>query len=261
MRNPIRSMAIGAALALIVTGSALAKPQVFRVGNLILTDNGGISPTKLPKDEQAPITASLRASIATVDGGHLPAAREVVIDVDKNIHVSATGLPICKDGQLEARDTKAARRICGKAVVGTGSGLVEIAFPEQKPIMVSSPLTMFNGGVKDGETTIFVHAFITVPVPAAIVTTVKITPVRSGPYGIHTVAKIPVIAGGAGSVTKFNLRVGRKFTYKGRKKSYLTASCPTGHYLTKGHVLFNDNTLIRITHVLPCTPERRGRDR
>jgi hypothetical protein len=119
--------------------------------------------------------------------------------------------------------------------------------------MVSSPLTMFNGGVQGGETTIFVHAFITVPVPAAIVTPVKITPIRHGPYGIHTVAKIPVIAGGAGSVTKFNLRIHRKFTYRGKKESYLTASCPTGHYLTKGHVLFDDDTLVEIVHALPCT--------
>lgn len=255
MRNPIRSTAIGAALALIVAGSALAKPQTFRVGNLILTDNGGISPTELPTHKQVPVTATLRASIVTADGSHLPAAREVVIDVDKNIHVNAKGLPICKGGQLEARDTEAARQICGNAIVGTGSGLVEIAFPEQKPIMVPSPLTLFNGGVKGGETTIFVHAFITVPVPAAIVTTVKITPIHNGPYGIHTVAKIPVIAGGAGSVTNFNLSVGRKFTYKGEKESFLTASCPMGHYLTKGHVLFDDKTLIKITHVLPCTPE------
>lgn len=77
----------------------------------ILTDNGGISPTKLPRHQQVPVAATLSASVATVDGSHLPAAREVVIDIGKNIHVNAKGLPICKGGQLEARDTKAARRI------------------------------------------------------------------------------------------------------------------------------------------------------
>lgn len=251
----IRSMAIGVGLALIVVGSALAKPHVVQVGNLVVTDEGGISPTKLPRHQQLPVTATLRASVATVDRSHPPAAREIVIDVDKNIHVNAKGLPICRSGQLEARDTRAARRICDKAIVGTGDGTVEIAFPEQEPIMVSSPLTMFNGGVGNGETTIYVHAFITVPVPAAIVTTVRVTSIPRGPYGIHTVAKIPAIAGGAGSVTKFNLRIHRKFTYKGKKESYLTASCPTGRYLTKGHVLFDDDTLINFTHPLPCTPK------
>lgn len=255
MKNLIRSTTIGAVLALIITASAVAKPEVFRVGNLVLTDNGGISPTKLPKNKLAPITAILQASIATTDGSHLPAAREVLIDIDKTIHVNAKGLPACRAGQLEARNTKAVRRICGKAIVGTGSGLVEIGFPEQKPIMVASPLTMFNGGVKGGTTTIFVHAFITVPVPAAIVTTVKITPIHSGHYGIHTVSKIPAIAGGAGSVRKFKLKIHRTFTYRGKKTSYLTASCPTGRYFTKGRVLFDDGTLLKITHVFPCTPK------
>jgi hypothetical protein len=255
MRNLIRGAALGAVLALIVAGGALARPEVVRVGNLVLRDNGGVSPAKLPKHKQVPAQANLSAAVATVDGGHPPAAREVVIDIDKSIHLNAKGLPVCRRGQLEARDTKAARRTCGKTIVGTGSGLVEIAFPEQKPIMVSTPLTMFNGGVKGGKTTIFIHAFITVPVPAAIVTTVKATPVRRGPYGIHTVSTIPVIAGGAGSVTRFKLKIGREFTYKGRKASYLTASCPKGRHLTKGRVLFDDRTLLKITHVLPCTPK------
>jgi hypothetical protein len=262
MRNLIRSTAIGAALALIVAGGALARPDtVVRVGNLVLRVNGGISPTNLPKHTQAPVTANLKASIATVDGSHLPVAREVIIDIDKAIHLNAKGLPVCKGGQLEARDTNAARRACGKAIVGTGSGLAEIAFPEQKPIMVSSPLTMFNGGVKGGKTTIFVHAFITVPVAAAIVTTVRITPIRRGHYGIHTVSKIPAIAGGAGSITKFKLRIDRKFAYKGKKSSYLTASCPTGRLLAKGRVLFDDSTHFKLARFLPCTPKGWNRGR
>lgn len=256
MTNLIRSITVGAALALIIVASALAKTEVTRVGNLIIMDNGEISPSKLPRDRQVPVAATLNASVATADGSHLPAAREIVIDIDKTIHVNANGLPLCRAGQLEARDTKAARRICGNAIVGRGTGLAEIGFPEQEPIMVSSPLTMFNGGVKGGKTTLFVHAFITVPVPAAIVTRVEITPINSGHYGLHTVSKIPVIAGGAGSVKKFKLKIDRKFTYRGKKRSYLTASCQTGRYFTKGHVLFDEGTLIKFTHILPCTPKR-----
>jgi len=255
MQHLIRSTAIGATFTLIVVGSALARPNVVQVGNLVVKDNGGIAPSALPKHKQIPVKAYLNASVSTVDNSHPPAAREVVIDVDKNIQVNARGLPTCKGGQLESRDTKGARRACGKAIVGTGSGQVEIAFPEQKPITVTSPLTMFNGGVAGGKTTIFVHAFITVPVPAAIVTTVKITPIRRGPYGIHTVSRIPAIAGGAGSVTRFRLKIDRKFAYKGKKRSYLTASCPAGRHLTKGRVRFDGGTLLKFTHPLPCTPK------
>jgi hypothetical protein len=256
-KHLIRITCVGLGFALIAAAGAFAHAghtHVVRVGNLAFRDNGGLSPTKLPKHKQAPVGANLSASVATVDGSHLPAAREVIIDIDKNIHVDAKGLPVCKGDQLEARNTNAARRVCSEAIVGEGSGSVEIAFPEQKAIMVSSPLTMFNGGVKGRKTTIFIHAFITVPAPTAIVTTVKITPIRRGHYGIHTVSKIPAIAGGAGSVTEFKLKIDRKFTYKGKKKSYLTASCPTGRHFFKGGVLFDDDTLLKTARVLPCTP-------
>lgn len=256
MRNLNRSIAIGVALALVVSAGAIAKPHVVRVGNLVLTDDGGVFPSKLPRRSQAPVKAKLRATIATADGTHPPASREVVIDIDKHIQLDARGLPVCKGSQLTARDSRAARRVCGKAIVGKGSGKVEIAFPEQKPILVSSPLTMFNGGVRGGKTTILVHAFITVPVPAAIVATVKINRIRRGPYGMHTVTRIPAISGGSGSVTGFKLDIDRKFAYRGKRRSYLTASCPAGRHLVKGRVRFDDGTLLRIVHPLPCTPRR-----
>ena len=78
--------------------------------------------------------------------------------------------------------------------------------------------------------------------------------IHRGRYGTHVVAEIPSIAGGAGSVTKFKLTIGRRFTYKGKMQSYLTVSCPTGHYYTEGEVGFADGTELAITHVLPCSP-------
>ena len=42
-----------------------------------------------------------------------------------------------------------------------GSGSAEIAFPEQAPILTSSPLTLFNGGSKGGLTTVYAHAYTT----------------------------------------------------------------------------------------------------
>jgi hypothetical protein len=52
----------------------------------------------------------------------------------------------------------------------------------------------------------------------------------------------------------FELRVGRRFTHKGEKKSFLTAGCPTGTWLTRGDVSFADGTRLGITHPFTCTP-------
>jgi hypothetical protein len=257
---------VGVIVVLACAAVATAQWTTVRVGTLILKVDGQISPRALPRHEFAPSSFRSRGQIATSDGTHPPAVREAVVYVDKNGTLDARGLPVCKPGQLEAQDTKAARRICGDAIVGTGSGAAEIAFPEQEPIVVKSPLTLFNGGVKGGTTTFFIHAFITVPVPAAIVTSFKFTRVKAGRYGMRGVAKIPLIAGSSGSVTAFDFTVKRNYTYKGERKSYNLAKCPDGVLHAKGTGVFKDEvrdgvndgkrTTLSASLSFPCTPKR-----
>jgi hypothetical protein len=253
-KHLVRAMSGGIVLALIVVASALAKPQVVRVGNLVFRDNGGILPTKLPRHEQAPISAHLKGQIGTVDGSHPPAIESVIADFDKNIEVNAKGLPVCREDQLVARSSADAKKACPDAIVGSGKAEVEVAFPEQNPIIAKGPVFFFNGGVRGGVTTLFIHTYVNVPAPTAVIATVELTRIHRGHYGIHAVAQIPRIAGGAGSVTKYMLTINRTFAYRGGKESYLTASCPTGLYYAEGKVQFSDATTLKVTHVLPCTP-------
>ncbi len=254
-RHLIRSTAIAIALALTVAANAFAKPEVVRVGNLFLRDNGGISPTRLPRHKQVPVAANFNDRIGTNDGSHPPALESVIADFDKNIQVNAKGLPTCSEGQLTAQSTAAAKRACRNSIVGSGEGEVEVAFPEQKPFAAKGAIVLFNGGVHGGATLLFIHAYVAVPAPTAVIATVKLTRIDRGHYGIHAVAQIPRIAGGAGSVTRFRFTIDRKFTYRGKKESYLTASCPTGRYYAEGKVRFADGTSLKLVHVLPCTPK------
>ncbi len=242
-------------VGLVFAGSALARRQVVHVGNLYLADDGGISPSALPRHENVPVVAHLKGEIGTLDGTHPPAVRTINLDIDKTIAVDAKGLPACRRGQIEARATAMAKKVCSQAIIGSGEGEVEVAFPEQRPFSAEGPVVLFNGGVQGGTTTVLVHAYVAVPAPTAIVTVAKLTRIDRGPFGLHILARIPRIAGGYGSVTRFQLTVGRKFLYKGEKRSYLTASCPTGSYKTKGQVLFSDGTTLGETHVFPCTPK------
>lgn len=253
-KHLLHAIAVGAAFALIFSASTFAKPHVIRAGNLFLRDNGGISPSRLPKRSQAPIAAHIDATIGTTDGSHPPAVKTLDIDFDKSIQVNAKGLPVCKRGRLEALTTVAAKKACPQAIVGSGEGEVEVAFPEQSPFAATGPIVLFNGGVHNGTTLLFVHTYVAVPVPTAVLATVKISRIHRGHYGIHTVSQIPAIAGGSGSVTRFRLTIDRKFTYRGKKESYLTAGCPTGIYYTEGKILFADGTTLQGLHLLPCTP-------
>lgn len=214
-----------------LAGVASAKWDVFRAGNVILKFDGGAVPKKLPRHELAPIGVYGKIQISTTDHTHPPAFRGGVFEVDRNATIEARGLATCKLGQLEARDSESARRVCGASIVGSGQSTVEIAFPEQEPILVKSPLTFFNGGVGGKTTTLFVHAFITVPVTAAIITKVKLREIDKGRYGLRIESSIPVIAGGSGSLVDASFKVKRLFTYKGAQRSYLNAKCPDGRFI------------------------------
>jgi hypothetical protein len=253
-KHLLRAFAIGAGVALILSASALAKREVVQIGNLFLADNGGISPSKLPRHRQAPISAHIHGEIGTTDGSHPPAVRTISVDFDKTIQVNAEGLPVCREGRLEATPTVVAKQTCRDSIVGSGAGEVEVAFPEQKPLTAKGPIVVFNGGVHGGTTTLYIHTYVAIPAPTAVVVVVKISRIHRGHFGLRADAEIPSIAGGAGSATDFELTIGRKFTYKGRK-SFLTASCPTGSYYTEGEVLFSDGTAMGLRHVLPCTPK------
>ena len=254
-RQLIRAVVVATAVALVAAASALAKPETVRVGNLVLRDNGGIAPTKLPRNEQAPVAANLKGKISTVDGSHPPALTSVIADFDENIEVNAKGLPACTLGQLRSRDTKTAEKACPDAIVGSGEAEVAVSFPEQAPFGAKGPIVLFNGGIHGGATVLYIHTYVSVPAPTAVVATVKISKIDRGHYGLHTIADIPPIAGGAGSVTEFKLTIDRKFAYKGKRQSYLTASCPTGLYYTEGKVQFTGGPTMEITHILPCTPQ------
>jgi hypothetical protein len=252
-RHLIHATTIAVGIVLICATTATAGREVVRAGNLYLADNGGISPSKLPKHESAPVSARINGEIGTLDGSHPPALQTIGLDVDKTIQIDAVGLPVCRWGQIEASDTKTAERACASAIVGSGEAEVEVAFPEQPPFSAKGAVVLFNGGVKGDTTLVFVHAYVAVPTPTAVIVAAKITRIHHGRFGLHIAARIPRIAGGSASVTKFQLKVGRAFSYKGKRKSFLTASCPTGHYVTDGEVLFSDGTELGVNHVFPCT--------
>lgn len=250
-------LALGTVLAVACAGIATAyKPTIVKVGNLELILNGGFKPTKLPKNKLAPIHLNVEGTINAIDGSHPPALEKVIVETDKNGTINAKGLPKCTISKLVATETKVAEQHCKSSEVGKGTTDVEVKFEEQNPFIAHSKLLAFNGGVKGGVTTILIHAFLKSPVSAAVITTVKVSKIHNGPYGTKSVATIPVIAGGSGSVKKFQLEFFRMFTYKGKKQSYLLAKCPTGKLQAKAESFFRGSSTPLIgSFSRPCTPK------
>ncbi len=252
-RTSLTAIAVAGIAALAAASIATAaKPTVVRVGNLVLKINGGVTPKKLPRKRMAPITLHTSGHMDTVDGEQPPALKEVKIDFDKHGTIDARGLPVCRPGKLQARDTQHAKAACPRAIVGHGSTRVRVAFPEQTPFESSGPLVLFNGGVRGGVTKMYIHAYVNVPAPTAIVSVVKVKKIRKGRFGTRAIARVPVIAGGSGSVIHFNLAVRRVFRVHGQKRSYLTARCANGRFFAHAIALYRDGRRLAGNVVRPC---------
>ncbi len=244
------AVAIASALTLAVAASALAIR--IQAGNIVVTGDGGFTPRALPKNVNAPITIFGHGKISTVDGTLPPVLKTIQFEFDKHGSVETIGLPICTAAKLQSTTVPQARKLCPGAIVGKGRGHAIVQFPEQAPIPVSSPITIFNGPRKGGDPTVLAHAYTTVPVPTTFVVPVRIETIHNGRYGYRVKATIPKIAGGFGVPISGSLRVGRRWTYKGREHSYVNARCADGRLQARGQFEFKDGTFMQGTFLKAC---------
>ena len=139
-----------------------------------------------------------------------------------------------------------------------------VKFPEQAPIKVGSPITLFNGPKKGNDDTIIAHAHLDYPGPTTFIVPIVIEKIHKGSFGYRVNVKIPKIAGGYGHPIEGTAKVGKKWTYKGKKHSYINARCETGHFVVHGAFSFKGGpeetaaqaeeakSILNATFLLPC---------
>jgi hypothetical protein len=128
-----------------------------------------------------------------------------------------------------------------------------VKFPEQAPIPASSPITIFNGPRMHGNPSVLAHFVVTVPAPTTFTIPVEIQRIRKGVYGYRTEARIPPIAGGHGVPIAGWLKIGRKWSHRGKRLSYINARCATGRLQARGEFSFRDGTRLKATFARRCT--------
>lgn len=245
-----RLLAAGALVCCVLFAGA-ANAALVRVGNLVLTADGGFKPSALPRSTYAPINFDGEANLRAVDGSVPPALQRVLLDFDRDGRLSTAGLPVCQPGALEEATTREARNRCPGAIVGTGHVGVAIG-DGGPPLLVSSPLTFFNGPRLAGKPTVIMHARITVPAVQNFVITIPIEK-RAGRWRYRATVDVPPIAGGHGSLTHLDASIGKRYRSAGKERSYVSARCADGIFSTHGRFTFADGTVIDGSVEKACT--------
>jgi hypothetical protein len=239
-------------------GAALAQGELRQSGNLRISFGGGFNPHSLPRDRPAPISVHVKGAIGTTDGSHPPPVRRVEIALNRNGRLTTVGLPACTGSLLQSTSSKVALERCRRSLVGRGRFVAEVEFPTVAPFPAGGRLLAFFGKHRGGPA-LYLHLYITTPVQTTFILPLQISHREGGQFGTALSAKIPTLAGGLGSVTQIDLRIGRTYTYRGERRSFLSASCaaPSGFTvgifpLARGSFFFADGRHIDTVLTRDC---------
>jgi hypothetical protein len=216
-------------LGVLLVGSA--RGERAQRGNLVFSLEGRISPLKLPRDHPAPISVHLVGGLRTIDGSTLPRVTRIELGLPRQGVLDARGLPVCSPRRLRSATTAGALAACGDALVGRGRLRAEVVLPDQLPLSIDTELLAFNGRV-DGRPAVIVHAFGE-GVPVAIVIRFLVEH-RDSQLGTVLVARLPRALGPWPRLAQFDLTLSRRFDFQGKRRSYLSASCPIPKALSAG---------------------------
>lgn len=256
-RCAILLLALGALLGATGVGIAAAAGNEGPISTVVSNEffiDGGFAPKALSKTEPAPISWLLSEETQEPDGGHPPALRELTLELDQAIEVDTDGIPACPQKRLgDGTGTTAALQACRPSLIGEGEAVVQVAHPEGDLVNLHSRLLVFNGGKRDGRTTLLVHAHFADPVAAALVVPVKIAKHPSGPFGSQALVRIPRIAEGYGSITRFDLRTFKNVEVDGARLHPVRATCAAGKLRMLGAARFEDGTKAQAEVIRACT--------
>lgn len=241
--------------ALVVGWAATSRAERKITDGLEVAFDADFTPHSLPRSEPAPVDVAIDGRISTTDGSHPPSLRWLEIEVNRNGVISGEGLPVCRAPALQSTSTQTALNRCGSALVGKGDFKAQVALGRE--VGSAGKILAFNSR-RRGKPALLLHLFASVPVRFTLVVPLVIEEKTKGQFGTLLKARIPRI-GGIVSVTRIGLNLGRRYSYKGERRSYASAACSAPRSLpgalftfAQGRFRFEGHSTVEMKLVKSC---------
>lgn len=216
---------VAALVALSVGAGALAQADVLQRGNARVIFDGKISPQKLPRSGTAPVRVAVSTKIEPLPGKAPPQLRRIEIAVNRYGQLNTRGLPLCSLDEIQPSTTEDALSKCRDALVGTGTFSAKLLVSGTAPFPSEGKIYAFNSRLH-GRPAILAHVFGTKPAPVSYTIPFEVRENSRGTYGLVLMAAFPQVNSRQGYVSGLSLDLGRNFSYRGKRQSYLSAGCP-----------------------------------
>jgi hypothetical protein len=226
MKRPPSRVALCLALAaLAAMGGAIAQAEVTQQGDLRVSATAKMSPRALPRTGAAPIAVSVAGQISTTDQSLPPQLKVLRIEINRHGRLDYEGLPVCALHRIQPANDSRALSACRSALIGQGSFSGYIVLKGQAPYPTSGRLLVFNG--KEGRRQVLLgHIYIARPFASSFVITFQISNQRHGQYGTTLTADLAKALGAKRNLTGIEMTLSRRYSYKGKPRSYVSAGCP-----------------------------------
>jgi hypothetical protein len=182
------------------------------------------------------VAVRLQAGIRTADRAPLPRVSAIRLELAWRGALDTRGLAVCPKARLPGTDSREALAACRSALVGRGRLYDRVFIPGEAPFGLHAHLLVFNGRTRQGHTAVWVHAYTASP-PVSFVLPFHVRH-QPGPFRTVLVSIVPRTVGPWPRFAHFQIAVGRRFSYRGRVHSYMSASCPVPPRFTEGFLSF-----------------------
>jgi hypothetical protein len=240
-RRPLLIALVAALVAAIAATAAWAGPTVNGPNGNTQSIDSQIRPKKLSKTKYTPGSLEVTTlTTSTTDPSGVPVpAIHATLDFDRNARIYTKGLATCDPGKLQSQSTEVAERVCGKAKIGSGHATAYLR--AGKVYEVPQTVTAFNGVPKGGTPVVILHTYGTTPLQVSLVLEGTVTNYNKEGYGPRLDLNVPLIAGGTGALKEFNVKIDKKWRFKGVKRSFISAKCPNSKKLkARGEFTYRD---------------------
>lgn len=243
-----------AVTAAVTASAALAGPTVSGLDGNTQSIEAVIAPKSLPKKTFAPATLKVvtKTGSTTAANGVPSPAVQATIDFDKGAKLFAKGLPTCDPALLQNVSTEIAEQKCGNAKIGSGRAHALLPLGA-KVIEVEQTVTAFNGIPQGGKPVVLLHSYGTQPFQTTLVLVGTVSNFNKQGYGPRLDIQIPLLAGGTGALTEFQVTINKKYKFKGKPASFITAECDNKSFKTRSVFSYRDGTSLEALHTQPCT--------
>ncbi len=221
-----RSSVLVLALALLALAAVVAQAaNVAQKGNARVSFEGQLTPKALPRSSNAPVSVSVGAKIAAVSPTKPPPVlQQMSIAINRYGKFDTTGLPLCQLNDIQPATTSDALAVCRRSLVGEGTFTANVPLSGRSPFPSEGKLYAFNG-VSNGKPAILAHVYGVRPAPASFTLVFLMTHTK-GTFGTTLKVTLPKVGTEGGYITGISLDLSKQFTSHGKKRSFLSASCP-----------------------------------